>query len=194
MQTAPEDVYFQGKGQKKGTTFMTFLVVVVAAALGAAFGATLTNIYMFPSSALQSTLDYRAKALEYGQAVDDGVGWAGIIQELTDNDQSPWTGQVCMINVWNVSTIKAYAEWAKESFAQFPHMKSIDWVASWDPTSRNALVYAMWTGANTAGPNATYRMGTGGFVYMLHFNAADKVDSFTKGAWSALDPPARVWP
>ena len=49
---------------------------------------------------------------------------------------------------------------------------------AWDPASRNAFTYGVWTATDTDGPGKTGRTGSAGFFYMMHFNAADKVDSF----------------
>ena len=83
-----------------------------------------------------------------------------------------------MLHAVNVSTIKAYAEWNQGAKAQFPNARSTGWTAAWDPVSRNAFAYGVWTAADTAGPGRTGRTGSAGFFYMMHFNAADKVDSF----------------
>ena len=180
------------KGHKVNSpsVFFLFAGVFAAAATGGALGASTVGVYMMHSSRSKTgaSIDYIAKALEYGKAVDDGMGWAGIIAELTESPMSPWYGQVCMINAYNTTTIKEYAEWAQASFEQFPKMTSIAWKGGWDPVTMTAFVYAVWTGANTAGPGATNRLATGNFVYMLHFNGRGKIDSFTKvwnDAWSA---------
>jgi hypothetical protein len=42
----------------------------------------------------EDAFDFPKKAIEYGKAIDEGVGWAGIVKELTASESSPWDGQV----------------------------------------------------------------------------------------------------
>jgi hypothetical protein len=83
-----------------------------------------------------------------------------------------------MIHAMNISTIKAYAGWNQGAKAQF-RSKSTGWTVAWDSVSRNAFAYGVWTAADTGGPGKTGRTGSAGFFYMMHFNAADKTDSFS---------------
>jgi len=178
-----------GRGYMKSAA--AFLTVVIASMVGTVLGITFMRFsgqYMPSLTGIDLGADYKAKALAYGKAIDEGAGWNGMIRSLTESEDTPWEGQVCMINAWNITTIKAYAEWVAESLEQFPRMMSIDWIVAWDPDSYNAMVYAVWTGANTAGPGATMRFATGSFVYKLHFNFNGKIDKFTKvwnDEWSA---------
>ena len=149
----------------------------------------MTNVYMGRSAIMLAALlatavvgapvDHAAVAKAYGIAIDAGIGWTGIVEETTASAASPWLGEACWVHASNISTIKAYSEFNKATKDQFPDARSTGWTVAWDAASRNAFAYGMWSATNTAGPNPTGKGGATGFVYMLHFNADDKIDSFT---------------
>ena len=132
-----------------------------------------------PSAVVGAPVDHAAVAKAYGIAIDAGIGWTGIVEETTASTSSPWLGEACWVHASNISTIKAYSEFNKATKDQFPDARSTGWTVAWDAASRNAFAYGMWSATNTAGPNPTGKGGATGFVYMLHFNADDKIDSFT---------------
>ena len=129
------------------------------------------------AAAAQPAVDYAAVAKAYGVALDAGVGWSGLVEATTASDASTWSGEACMAHANNVTTIKAYAEFNKQTKAQFPDAKSTGWTVAWDPVSRNAFAYGMWSATNTAGTNPTGLGGSTGFTYLFHFDAADKIDA-----------------
>ena len=131
------------------------------------------------ATAAPAAVDHVKVATAFGKAIDSGIGWSGLVEKTTASATSPWLGEACMVHALNITTIKAYAEFNKGTKAQFPDAGSTGWVAAWDAGSRNAMVYGMWSATNTKGPSPTGRKGSTRFVYMMHFNAADLIDSFT---------------
>jgi hypothetical protein len=181
MRAADMDHYVRVDGDDRRAMSMSpSSRVIVAPTLLLALVAAGLFLHGSSSRALVEVRDYAVLAKQYGQAIDEGIGWAGIVKEVTESDTTPWSGHVCMINAWGITTVKDYAEWNVASVPQFPDIKATNWTAAWDPFSRNAFVYGVWTGTNSAGPGHTDRFATGPFVYMLHFNEHAKVDRFTK--------------